>query len=127
MRRPCMTAEEHADWQEQASKTYNVVSDPCTDCIASFALEMRAQGKCDGVPLGWEDDDDQQHRTAEGYAVAVAASAIARDRKKREFIKATVELTEQGLTIAQIAKRLGIAKRTVTHYRSEARLEKYAA
>ena len=51
---PCMTPDEWALWQDANGllKPHQRARRPCSDCPASFAVENRAAGTCDGHPYG---------------------------------------------------------------------------
>lgn len=58
----CMDADEFASWQQaNRSSGKGRAERPCDDCPASYAAEMRAENRCNGVPLGdvKHDDDDR--------------------------------------------------------------------
>ena len=49
----CMEGDELVGWmnaEAKARRRGNRASYPCTDCTASFAVEMRAVGRCNGTP-----------------------------------------------------------------------------
>lgn len=59
MKRPaCFADDEWESWSEAANvaaaqtRWGKPVQSPCADCPLAFALQMRAEGRCDGVPGG---------------------------------------------------------------------------
>ncbi len=50
----CMTPDELALWNEAAAYLRNwggrATLDPCADCTVAFSDEMRALGRCNGIP-----------------------------------------------------------------------------
>lgn len=46
----CMSRSELDSWLDVARYVNNGTADPCSDCIAPFAAEMRAEGRCNGIP-----------------------------------------------------------------------------
>lgn len=49
----CMTADDYADWRVFNGRTASQrVPLPCSDCPASYAAEMLAEGRCNGTPKG---------------------------------------------------------------------------
>ena len=46
----CMSAGELALWREVAGWVNGGTADPCTDCLPAWAAEMRALGRCNGIP-----------------------------------------------------------------------------
>lgn len=60
----CMDADELAHWQNSndCMPDYGGLhaATPCTDCTLGYAAEMRAIGKCNGVPGGAEEDDEPE-------------------------------------------------------------------
>lgn len=57
----CMDADEFAAWvamRDRSTASKDRAAIPCTDCLLSFAAEMRAAGTCNGVPHGVEEDED---------------------------------------------------------------------
>lgn len=46
----CMTRAELDSWREVAGYVNNGTADPCTDCLPDWAAEMRAEGRCNGIP-----------------------------------------------------------------------------
>ena len=49
MKPACMDPAEYALWS-RANAALKFRETPCHDCPMSFALEMRAEGRCDGEP-----------------------------------------------------------------------------
>jgi len=79
MRPACMDAAEWAAWSETndgRTPGLRVVlgaASPCHDCTLAFALEMRADGRCDGTPLATRphvltDDERVNRRRAQWRA-----------------------------------------------------------
>ena len=52
----CMEPDELARWQEMQVRSRDLTARPCADCLAGFAAEMRAVGRCNGTPAGVEED-----------------------------------------------------------------------
>jgi hypothetical protein len=52
----CMSDEEWAAWSESNDRVIGKARAalPCADCLPSFASEMRAEGRCNGIPRGTE-------------------------------------------------------------------------
>lgn len=61
----CMTDEEWVTWRRDNRSAIALgfgeanasAGRPCADCPLGFAADMRAQGRCNGTPLGVPDDD----------------------------------------------------------------------
>ncbi len=62
----CMEPDELASWQEMNDRVLRqgrgVI--PCMDCLAGFAAEMSAVGRCNGTPHGVEEDTEMDHPPA---------------------------------------------------------------
>jgi hypothetical protein len=76
----CMDADEYERWRGKEGATSAVVKAgnrrpskregwtlpngkamrPCHDCLAGYAAEMRAEGRCNGRPMGYAEDDDER-------------------------------------------------------------------
>ena len=61
--RPCLDEAERKRMDELQSQPgfparYRIM-DPCRDCLAGFAAEMRDIGKCDGSPKGEVPDEEE--------------------------------------------------------------------
>ena len=73
----CMEAAEWAHWQ-RSRHTSDRNSRPCDDCPLGFAAEMRSVGKCNGVPMGADEDEGEPMEPARivtgGKEVPVAAT-----------------------------------------------------
>ena len=56
----CMDADDWAAWQamNRSLKKENQAPRPCTDCLAGYAAEMRAVGRCNGQPAGDHREED---------------------------------------------------------------------
>lgn len=56
----CMDAEDWAAWQtmNRSLGKENQAPRPCTDCLAGYAAEMRAVGRCNGQPAGDHREED---------------------------------------------------------------------
>ncbi len=56
----CMDAEDWAAWQtmNRSLGKENQAPRPCTDCLAGYAAEMRAEGRCNGQPAGDHREED---------------------------------------------------------------------
>lgn len=46
----CMSEEELASWRAMAVTVARGALDACYDCPLAFSSEMRAQGRCNGIP-----------------------------------------------------------------------------
>lgn len=46
----CMSADEQTDWDGFNRQVARPSRSPCVDCFLAFATEMRAEGRCNGVP-----------------------------------------------------------------------------
>lgn len=55
-----MSPEEWALWRARWKASYGSHrrARPCPDCPLGFAVEMRAEGRCNGEPGGVEEDED---------------------------------------------------------------------
>lgn len=65
----CMEPDEFAGWHEMRDRSTSGsdrAAIPCADCLAGFAAEMRAVGRCNGAPRG--DEVDDMDRIAEAIA-----------------------------------------------------------
>ena len=128
----CMDVAEYREWCAKNDKIHSGADKaalPCNDCLASFALEMRAEGlalfgderaRCDGHPGGWEDDainlaDDTRR------ANAIKAHA-ARTRHMQERKERALELREQGLNNTEVGKIMGLCRTTIAGYVRQARM-----
>jgi hypothetical protein len=63
----CMEPDELARWQEsdaavQRTGGHSVV--PCAECLPAFAAEMRAVGRCNGIPRGGAKEDEMDQPNA---------------------------------------------------------------
>ena len=120
----CMDAGEYRAWtQANTSGGYAMRAEsPCDDCLAAFALEMRAEHRCYvhdgsafvlGRPRGYDD------REAECLDRAMIAS-LAAARKKAEIrsiaISVARQYLERGLSGSETAKLMGVARGTVYSY-----------
>jgi predicted transcriptional regulator len=109
-----MDALEFAAWQEAAetvqrhARTY-----PCMDCTAEFAAEMRDIHACNGEPAPQLDDD------MEIASVNMKLAAAQRRMERDARIVRAVALRREGLTMATIAKTIGIQVSTVSEYLTE--------
>jgi len=58
----CMEADEWTSWQalNRRPSSASEFHRPCQDCPLGFALEQRGLGRCNGVPMGAEVDDDPE-------------------------------------------------------------------
>ncbi len=57
----CMEPDELARWQEMRDRSTSRsdrIALPCRDCLAGFAIDMRALGRCNGTPNGVEEDTE---------------------------------------------------------------------
>lgn len=55
----CIVPVDWAHWQRSNPVKANVgAARPCDDCPLGFAAEMRSVGKCNGVPMGAEEEDE---------------------------------------------------------------------
>jgi hypothetical protein len=57
----CMEPDELAAWEEMRDRStayHDRTARPCHDCLAGFAAEMRAIGRCNGTPAGFEEDPE---------------------------------------------------------------------
>jgi hypothetical protein len=97
-----MDDEEYTAWAEANANVYSRTDrapDPCFDCIRSFAAEMTALGRCDGVPGGRPEHAYVPMPRSERNRLA----AKARREAKEANIRRAVELWERGLLHKQIA------------------------
>ena len=80
MKRACMDPTEYALWS-RANAALKFRETPCHDCPMSFALEMRAEGRCDGEPAATgrprQFDPDTEPRRAQ-WRAAQRRRTIAR-------------------------------------------------
>jgi len=62
----CMEPDELADWNDhnRAAARHGKAPNPCHDCMPDFALEMRAEGRCNGHPRGVEPGEDEPEEPA---------------------------------------------------------------
>lgn len=67
----CMTPEELAAWRKAADYVNvswgraNLTEDPCSDCTMAFHLEMREEGRCNGIPgLARKPRESNSHNSA---------------------------------------------------------------
>ena len=139
MGRPkCMTELEHTRWQfwnDRIMSQHEMAYSPCEDCPASFAVEMRASDRCDGIPGKAERRDglrriplageDMTHvptmaeLAAQGITGNRAASRIAvatRTRERDERAQVVLQLYDEVGNQSEVARRLGIAPSTVSKY-----------
>lgn len=115
MKPACMEEREYAEWQAHNQRLAQwVAPTPCHDCIASFAVEMRMEGRCDGHPGGVEDDDTQLY-----VSPGLEMSAIARRKRKLERAARVKQLLDGGLTQAEAGRRLGLSPVTISTYKSQ--------
>ena len=58
----CMTAEEYSEWKggRDWSNGKSQPLRPCHDCLLDFAVEKRAEGKCNGTPGAARDVDEEE-------------------------------------------------------------------
>ena len=122
---PCMDAEEFEVWTywNRMSGPANAKS-PCTDCSLGFAVEMRAEGRCDGRPLGIQDPDDDMSNSVgwfpqrhEGFDYdAIRRSAYVRGERKRERARQAAAMSRQGMKRREIAEALNVKVWTVGVY-----------
>jgi hypothetical protein len=128
----CVSDAERNAWQDGA--------DPCDDCLAGFAVEMRAAGRCDGSPKGYEADPttpirsltrseamqlrwrDERFRT---HMVAVLAEANRR-RDVAAVREDVLRFRRMGMTFKEAGRQLGISK-SAAHYAVYGRRKDVAA
>lgn len=75
----CMDARDWRDWQRLNPRNlggHSVADRPCADCPASFAAEMRAEGKCNGSP-GWRPPADDIEEADVGDAITISNVSIS--------------------------------------------------
>ena len=106
-----MDDDEWVGWTERNDHRYTVPS-PCSDCLHGFALDMRAAGRCDGVPMGYECDDDFRNYMPDNQR----RSAEVRARRKAERAAMAQALYRSGLGNVEIAREMGLAESTVNDY-----------
>lgn len=73
----CMDAGELAAWEatnERLSSANMRAARPCTDCLLGFALEMRAEGRCNGTPGGATEEEEDMDETPTRTLVTAGAS-----------------------------------------------------
>ena len=78
----CMTTEELLLWDEANRITSKTAETPCRDCPVAFAVEMRAVGRCNGVPLEGRWGRPPLNEQARLQAQWRRASAAYRARQK---------------------------------------------
>lgn len=111
-----MSESEYAAWVESNQRiAWNRAASPCDDCIVSFALEMRAQDRCDGTPGGWEDDEDP---TSIERAREAAVAAVRARRASR--IAEADRLRRSGLSLREVAAAMGTSRQVVWRYLRDA-------
>jgi len=119
-RHACMDDEEHERWVKlNPTNGVERARAPCDDCIVGFALEMRAIGRCDGVPAGVEDDEPMPRGPAQPstYMTEQRKLGVAkRRRERRNRVETAARLFRAGLTRAEIAETMGCSTSTITHY-----------
>ena len=104
---PCMTPDEWAEWQEHNRVAGPKRADaPCDDCLIGFAIEMRAEGRCVGIPAGAPEGDaplpPRRRR----------ATPTGTDRRRAEALR----LYSLGMSQAEIGRHLGVGRTTILHY-----------
>lgn len=88
----CMSAEEYALWRR--GQRYRKNPSPCFDCPASWAAQMRSEGRCirghqtTGRPRRAPVQKRRQWASAEEKAAHVRRLTSARKRRYRERLKA---------------------------------------
>ena len=69
----CMEPPEWADWRARnpvaGIPDADQVARPCEECPIGWAVEMRAEGRCNGTPAGVAEDPDQVDEHEEDHAV----------------------------------------------------------
>lgn len=123
IRPACMDDDEYAGWTRLnvASRT----ASPCDDCLAGFAADMRAIGRCDGTPLGYEDDEedidivpkglghDERARwlwTMPEYRERVMSAQTSTYRSRRGDAPArALSMRRSGMPWSRIGEHLGIS------------------
>lgn len=133
-RRPaCMDDDEWQGWQagNRLQNYQHQANSPCDDCITGFALAMRAEGRCDGIPLGVEDADPPllpirtwaprrsltgRERSLQNLRLGRAVSARNRHARTRQQGLRAQALERQGYTPTQIGYHMGVSASTVSKY-----------
>lgn len=96
-RAACMSDEEWTAWSESNERLVgkaHAVS-PCVDCLPSFAAEMRADGRCNGVPRGTEEPMTDTFDAATMAAASRLRGGEARLAQVREAKPDAVELVPE--------------------------------
>lgn len=123
-----MDIREYVAWcekNEMLATMSDRAKEPCEDCLASHALEMRDIGKCYawdgerfviGRPRGYEQDSDvvldRQQR-------AVNAARKKKNAVRAIAIREAVQLMDRGLSIRESALIMGCSPSAVSKYRSD--------
>jgi hypothetical protein len=104
-----MSADDFADWTAKNLAIYSLTDrapSPCYDCTLSFALEMRAEGRCDGHPGGLP-------YAAPSITERSVMAVKVRKAKADERMRRAVELQQQGLYQREIAAEMGFSLASV--------------
>lgn len=109
-----MDAIEYAEWQahnERISSKYIQALTPCHDCLAGYAADMRAIGRCDGIPGEplVEVPPPARTRSHEQYYAEKHARML-------ESIERANELLDTGMTQTAVAKVMGVSPSAVSKW-----------
>jgi hypothetical protein len=123
-RRPaCMDSDEFGKWQDENRILSNVeqAESPCGDCLPVFALEMRAEDRCDGIPMGVEDEDRplppiKRHHKWPNLRLGPAVEAKKRREQTYQQGLRAESLANEGHTQTQIAYHMGVSASAVSKY-----------
>jgi len=113
MNRPaCMDELEYAEWLfwNARAEANSRAESPCWDCLTGFALEMRAAGTCDGIPLGYQEDGNHT------LPANVLRSAEVRHAKMLSRASVALALKDAGLSQVRIAQLMGVSATSVSKY-----------
>lgn len=55
----CMDDDDFRAWREQNERVgFRRAARPCEDCLLGYAIEKRAEGRCNGTPAGAQEDEE---------------------------------------------------------------------
>lgn len=100
-----MSDTDFADWTAKNDAIYSMTDrapSPCHDCTLAFAIEMRAEGMCDGHPGG-------KPYVAPSITERSLMAVQVRKSKADERMRRAVELRQQGMYQHDIAAEMGFS------------------
>ena len=127
MKPACMNPAEYERWtfwNQRIVVQHEMASTPCQDCQdPEYVAEMRAEGRCDGVPgsrvAPVEPEPVMAELVAEGYSTKHAAAMIGATRKKLGRLERqgqAVALFNEGHSQVDIAERMGLSQSAISKY-----------